>query len=374
MTSLDVRVPGKLMLLGEYAVLEPGAQALVLAVDRFVRIHIEECANFTLDCPDIGVDSLTGRPTPDGLAWSRDGQPADTTKLRFVDCTLRLAMALARAMGHEPSPCRMHVASELGTGHTKAGLGSSASVAVAVAAGALAWCGFDVADAAGRTRLFQVAALAHFLAQGRRGSGADVAAAVTGGIVAYSNPGFEALLDGAAGEAASPAATFAILERPWNRLRLAGFPWPEGSAFVAASTGEAASTTRLIDRVVGLTGHGAERFRELELTLGELARRTIAEGSAAALGAAMRAHQQALERFDADCGGLGIVTLATQRLVAIAAKLDLPAKISGAGGGDSVVAMVPRQRVATLTQAYRDAGAETFVVADPVAGATVVSA
>lgn len=370
--TLEVRVPGKLMLLGEYAVLEPGAEALVLAVDRFVRVQIEGGAAFTLDCPDIGVHSLVGHATPDGLAWSRDGQPADTTKLAFVDRTLGLAMAIARAMGREPSPCRMHIASELGAGDTKTGLGSSASVVVAVAASVLAWCGVRVDDAAGRTLVFQIAALAHFLAQSRRGSGADVAAAVSGGIVAYRNPGFEALLGNVAGEVPSAAVTFAILGRPWSRLRLDGFPWPEGSAFVAASTGEAASTTRLIDRVVGLTGRDEERFRELALTLGELSRRTIADGSAAALGSAMQAHQQALERFDADCGGLGIVTPAIQRLVAIARKLDLPAKISGAGGGDSVVAMVPRERVDALTQAYRDAGAATFVVAAPVAGATVV--
>lgn len=370
--TLEVRVPGKLMLLGEYAVLDPGAPALVLAVDRSVRVRLEPAGELRLDCPDIGIEALGGRLTANGVQWNADDDAPDPAKLRFVDQTLSLVIALTRAAGREPAPFHMRVTSELGAGSAKAGLGSSASVAVAVAAAALRWCGFDVEGGVGRTLLFQVAAVAHHLAQGRRGSGADVAAAVAGGIVAYRNPGFEELLrdvSDRANDAAGAAA--AIQERAWDQLRLDDIPWPAGHAFVSAATGVAASTTQLIDRVTRLDGRAADSFRRLKSELGELARRAIDEPTAASLGAAMRAHQQALERFDDANGGLGIVTPAIRALVGSAAELGVAAKISGAGGGDSVVALVPRERVAALTAAYGAAGAETFAVLEPVAGATV---
>lgn len=53
---INVTAPGKLILIGEYVVLE-GAPALVCAVDRFARVTIHESseADFTVDAPSIGI-------------------------------------------------------------------------------------------------------------------------------------------------------------------------------------------------------------------------------------------------------------------------------------------------------------------------------
>ena len=37
---VNVKVPGKLYLAGEYAVVEPGTPAVIVAVDRFVHLKI----------------------------------------------------------------------------------------------------------------------------------------------------------------------------------------------------------------------------------------------------------------------------------------------------------------------------------------------
>ena len=69
----------------------------------------------------------------------------------------------------------------------KLGLGSSAAVAAAAVGVLLEAAGFDVE--AESSLIFTLADRAHRASQGGRGSGADVAAAVLGGVIAYSRPG-----------------------------------------------------------------------------------------------------------------------------------------------------------------------------------------
>ena len=49
-----LRVPGKLILFGEYAVLE-GHPALVCAIDRFVEVRYSEAHHLRVEAPTIGI-------------------------------------------------------------------------------------------------------------------------------------------------------------------------------------------------------------------------------------------------------------------------------------------------------------------------------
>ncbi len=373
--GIRVRAPGKLFVLGEYAVLEPGAEALVLAVPRFVKVRIEPDPGgaIALDCPGLGIAKLGGRLDADGPRWDA-GADVELVKkkLRFVDAALALAAAIARRERAEPRAFRMRIESELGAGSSKPGLGGSASISTAVAAALLAWCGVietDVESDAARNRVFRIASLAHFVAQGRRGSGADVAAAVMGGLVAYRNSGFDDLLGGAKSPSTSELAE--IASQPWPKLCLASAPWPEDHVFLAAASGEAASTTGLVDRLGSLTGSQATLYATLRADLGQLARDAVAAPSPAGWKRAMVRHQGLLEQFDAALGGAGIVTPALSRLAAAARERRAAAKISGAGGGDSVIALVETSEVEALDRAWTSLRRETLRIDRPVPGLTL---
>ena len=64
----------------------------------------------------------------------------------------------------------------------KAGFGSSAAVVVAAIASVLDFHGYK----AGKDEIFKLATIAHYSAQGKIGSGFDVAASVYGGVFVYS--------------------------------------------------------------------------------------------------------------------------------------------------------------------------------------------
>jgi len=145
-----ISAPGKLFLVGEYGVLAGGA-AVVAAVDR----------------------RAIGRFVPGAAA---------------ATLVVTAAANVARAhLEHKGATVPVGApeidSTALSAGAHKLGLGSSAAVA-AVAVGALldaAGCDLD----AERDAVFALADDAHRAAQGGRGSGADVAAAVFGGVIAF---------------------------------------------------------------------------------------------------------------------------------------------------------------------------------------------
>jgi len=136
------RAPGKLVLVGEYAVLD-GAPAVVAAVDRGVACAVSPAPERRIETPG---DARFARATLEAL----DAPPA---RYRFSDWN--------------PSPTA-----------TKAGLGGSAATVVCAALAARALRG-ERPDA---SALFRAAAAIHRAVQDA-GSGVDVAASAWGGVV-----------------------------------------------------------------------------------------------------------------------------------------------------------------------------------------------
>ena len=77
------RAPGKLFVLGEYAVLD-GCPAVVAAVDRFIEVTLAWTAGG-------GVTQITSGPQAARFATA--ASPQETGPLRFVIAALRSALA-----------------------------------------------------------------------------------------------------------------------------------------------------------------------------------------------------------------------------------------------------------------------------------------
>ena len=156
--------PGNVLLLGEYAVTEPDAPGVALAVLPEARAT----------CDAGRQPHIVGRMGERSFTWTPTG------------CDAPLLAALVRECG--PPAGTIEVDSSAFSGpHGKLGLGSSAAVAVTVAALLLHHDrprGDDVE--ADRRRAFRAALAAHRSAQGGRGSGYDVAASVWGGVVRFT--------------------------------------------------------------------------------------------------------------------------------------------------------------------------------------------
>ena len=166
---MHLSVPGNILLLGEYAVLEQGGLGLAMAVDRRVRITIEP------------GDALTIEGTWQGhaISWSPGTRVNNPLFAAAVDVVKsRLSRTGAAPGGFR---CRISIDSSpfFTADGRKTGLGSSAAVTVGLVSALLHAAGVSPGqrDAAAPGLAVQ----AHRNAQGGRGSGYDVACSFHGG-------------------------------------------------------------------------------------------------------------------------------------------------------------------------------------------------
>ena len=323
MTAVTIRTsaPGKLFLLGKYAVLS-GAPALLTAVDRRVDVSIDDSisGSWQVSAPNLDIENLVLGPDgelPSGL------DSRLRASLRVFDAVREAVVAVASP---PPQPLAITIDSSAFSldGH-KLGLGSSAAVAAALTAALGAAVGLNLA----KESLFRLADAAHRKAQEGVGSGGDVAASVYGGLIEYC-------------QGAAPLP-----------LR-----WPEELDIMAVVTGEGSLTTRL---VAGVADYAADNPTGHRADIARLS--ALAERTAAALSdpddflSLANGYFSALNQLDAHAQ-VGIVSEFHRELHEVAKREGGAFKTSGAGGGDVGLAFSHRgQPAQRLAEALTGAGA-----------------
>jgi phosphomevalonate kinase len=294
--TVTADAPGKLFLTGEYAVLH-GAPALVAAIDRRAAVRVVVgAAPGPLTIVSIAEEERCTVDDPERAELPGGDLGAVLAAVRLVRAWNALpAGALEVQVDSRPF---LEDGAKLGLGR------SAATVAAAVAA---------LLGASGRyarADRLEIAVSAHALFQGGQGSGADVAAAVDGGIV-------EVLRDG-------------------DRLNVADRRLP-GLELVVGWTREPASTVPLLRRFTSAAVREPAALREL-CAVARSAALAISEGDRAALLESVDRSAALLDRLGWETG-LPIVTPALRQLVDVARAAGAVAKPSGAGGGDCGIAL-----------------------------------
>ena len=182
--TLTASAPGSIMITGEHAVVY-GAPAIVCAIEQRIRIRVSTRAD-----REIHIESALAAHHTD-LATL-----ADHPQLRFLIAALR----------QNPPASGLDIAIDSDIDPTL-GLGSSAAVTAAITALLYRLRGQNP-DLLALHR----AAYRTILTVQQRGSGADLAASLAGGIIAYQNRPFTVITP--LRRAASACATLAIKPRP----------------------------------------------------------------------------------------------------------------------------------------------------------------
>jgi phosphomevalonate kinase len=168
---MRLTVPGNLLLLGEYAVLEEGGIGCAMAVERRVRLSSR---------PGTGL-RVEGSWPGGELRWT-PGQPGSSPLVSAIVATVERWLGADAAGG--PRGWDAHVTIDSADfflpGGRKTGLGSSAAVTVALTCALLEAAGRR--DAARDGTACRLAVEAHRRAQGGAGSGYDVLCSYHGGL------------------------------------------------------------------------------------------------------------------------------------------------------------------------------------------------
>lgn len=332
--ALRASAPGKLVLLGEYAVLE-GAPAVVAAVDRRARVTARPAPRGLWSVRAPGLQDQPAAFRLDDAGRLRWQDTADAGRLPLVEGLLGAWRRVLEAGVEELPPLDLDLDTQAffeprAAAPTKLGLGSSAALSVALAAALLraagATCGPD--------RLLQLVAL-HRELQGGHGSGVDVAASLLGGVLEYAR------------DPVSGTVTTAPLELP------------PGLGLRCLWTGRPASTAGFLERLEARRAAAPEQVGGALAILAAAARDGAAAaraGDAAGFVAAVAASWAGFESLG---GALELPLLSAEHraLERLADGCGVAYKPSGAGGGDLGIAVASDPtRLDELVRRARAAG------------------
>ena len=323
----ELSVPAKAFVAGEYAVLERGEPALVLAIDLRLRAALRELPGRAVELlRRPSGESVRGELIGGGVQW-QSGIPGE---LRFAARAVEVAARLCAEERRDPRGFEAAFEDDLSRDGRKLGLGGSAAASVLAVRAACAAQGREVAPG----EAMCLATAAHFIEQGGRGSGADVAACALGGLVEVRRKhewiDARAPLRGGARD---------LLAHP--PLETRAIAVPRGLRFLLAWTGATADTRRLVDQVLafararpGRWRHHVQALSAQETALLE----AFARGDQPAVLDAVRRAAAAMAALG-DEAQAPIVTQDLARACAIASSAGAAGKPSGAGGGDCAMVL-----------------------------------
>ncbi|MFI1916234.1 phosphomevalonate kinase [Nocardia sp. NPDC020380] len=353
---ISVEVPGKLYVAGEYAVLEPGGAAVLVAVDRYLTVEVTPGERG----PAARRSVTTARTGPRPVELGRSGTKSIVVEenlgtaaaLRHVLTAVELVERYAREQGYEVLGFHLDIRSALddaGTGR-KFGLGSSGAVTVGVVRALARAYDFELPGDA----LLRLALLTAFTVDPRC-SGGDVAASMIGGWVAYRAPDRDRL----AREFALPGARISpLVDRPWPGMSARRVPAPQGVRLAVGWSGTPAVSSGLVEllrRGVAGDTNAYARFVAASNTCVATLVSALESGDDASVVTAVAA-AGALLRAVSALAGVVVETAELATLRRSAEALGAVAKSSGAGGGDCGIALVVPAMAGQLRQRWRDTG------------------
>jgi phosphomevalonate kinase len=272
--------------LGEYAVLS-GASALVMAVDRLCRVEI-----MISDDDHCHLDILA--PELDELRFA----VGESSGRALVDLVIAANSAGAPWRGRIDTSTFFEQGQKLGTG----------SSAAALVAWDAAWSRYTGQKS--KPSLERLIGL-HRKFQGGKGSGLDIAASLTGGVISYK-------LD----HDGTPKV---------ERVGL-----PDGVQFKVIYSGKPAATGQLVTAFDAWRDARPAEADDFLGRLADLARRgyeAARANDASAFLAALKVYGDKLDELGGRIGA-EIVTSEHKEIVGHSERFDVVYKISGAGGGD----------------------------------------
>lgn len=348
MEDLTLKIPGKLYLAGEYAVMTPKQPALLLTLDAFLTIKSRPS--------ERSVGTLKTNQSSTLFHWTfdenqqlmiqEDGYESFNLLWKSIDLISRLV--------EKPTVFDIEISSKLDDpSGKKYGLGSSGAVTVAMVKSLLLQYGLfsDLSTSEFDVIVFKLAVLVqHDL--GMDGSYGDIAASTLTGLTYYQN--FEReCLDHQTLE--TKEEILEVLNAQWPHLILRRIPQDEMKWYLSVAwTGYPSDTTSLLDQAEGLSDLEIEEAKkdleERSRPIIKTLKQNLIDHHFLFFKNTLHANANILENFT---GTLRKTYLTPQLTLAvdIARLLGSASKISGAGGGDCVISISETKEQADRVEA-----------------------
>jgi phosphomevalonate kinase len=349
--GFEAKAPGKVLWLGGYSVLERPNVGYVTAIDAYVHADVnllEGDSEIHIKAPDFNLEK-------DGTLDPRTGKIyiERVKELNLLITTAEISLSYVISKGFKPEGIRIETMNDKafayrvgGNGDnkkvSKSGMGSSSAVTVALAAAILRSYGLDVNE---NDALHKIAQLSHSVATGKVGSGFDIAAATYGSIIytRYS----PSILSGFPSDF-TPEDVASIVKKNWDyKIEKVALPNFFGTS-MANFVNEAAITTSMVGIVNEFKKKNPEKYAELIAEMNETATAAV-ESLSRIKSESENEIELFVENFErnriatkrlGELSGAGIEDAEATKLIEESKNNGaLIAKLPGAGGRDSIVAI-----------------------------------
>ena len=329
---IETSVPGKLFIAGEYAVVEPGHPAIIVAVDQFINVTIEGARK------NGSIQSAQYSDLP--IRWTRrNGELVldhRENPFHYILAAIRLTEKYAQEKGTLLSFYDLKVTSELDNSNgRKYGLGSSGAVTVATVKALNLYYDLKM----DRLTQFKIAALAHLPVQGN-GSCGDIAASCYGGWLAFSTFDHEWVL-----RKQQEWTLTQLLTSDWPELSIRPLIVPKSLRLLIGWTGSPASTSDLVDQVYQSKEAKEKGYAKFLTDSKDCVNRLIdgfLNEDSRTIKKMITENRKLLVGLSS-LTGVTIETPALKKLCDLAETYRGAAKSSGAGGGDCGIVIVDQK-------------------------------
>lgn len=335
-STVSVKIPGKLYIAGEYAVLEKDQPAILIAVDQYLNVEMSFSDN---DYSQLSTDQRTLAPIQahkEAADWLLSSKQTDDVKRLWQDWQYVLTAIdtchdLLPLYNLKASNYKIRILSQLTNeeGH-KYGFGSSGAVTVAVIQALLKLHGLETNE---KTIYFKLAALS-LLRLGSRGSFGDIASNIFQGWLYYVAPDRNNLLEKLS--QGWTTAQFLTESSVWEGLVIEALDVSPELQLLIGWTQSPASTENLVARVQEKAKMNPQAYNDFlsgaKYTV-NLMKHALENSHWDIFFQQVVRYRQLLQALS-QAYHLTIETPSLKKLIEISQESDFYAKSSGAGGGD----------------------------------------
>lgn len=224
MSELKIQIPGKMFLAGEYAVIKAKQAAILITVNAFLTIRIQEQAQFKCQPRNNSSEQFFSITHQGALTVATDNYKSDPLFYRTIEVTCAYIHEIKPTCQFRPFSLKVCSQLENASG-SKYGLGSSAAITVGIIRAILCFYGVNSnhLNDTERLTIYKLAVLAQ-VSLGLGGSYADLAAASFTGCIYYQNFNLDCL-NGWSFKNKKKINDF--INIPWPGLRIEHLPWPK---------------------------------------------------------------------------------------------------------------------------------------------------
>jgi phosphomevalonate kinase len=339
---LIIKTPCKLILSGEWAVLEQNHPCIVLPINRFVTAKISHAQKFILNAPDINVFNLYFSVDPkNGKIFYNTLIPKDIKKkLKLSLCAIGHSIKFLHENNITIIPFKLILNSSQTVfkkpdgNILKLGLGSSAAITVSICKAILGLHNIDIYSNTIKDLIFKLSAIAHLRAQNGIGSCCDIAASCYQVPIIYTR--FDPTYLSCNNNSLS-----SCVKSIWPGLSIKPVYIPPDLILCTGYTGKSVFTPDLISRLQDYKKNNLSEYNALCVEISQIVKALVLalkNNDSKKICELINLNSQVLSKLSL-CSGLSLDSGKMGKLVLLAKQAGACAKISGAGAGDCGIAL-----------------------------------